>query len=55
MDEQYYKDKIQYLEDKLMIYAKKLGQTKGTLDGLIDLDKPVFVNNKLKELKELIK
>jgi hypothetical protein len=52
MDE---KEKIKHLETKLLEYARKLGAVQGTLAVVIDLDRPVFINNKLKELDELIK
>jgi len=45
------KEKIKELEAKLIDFAQKIGKVQGMLEVLIDLDRPVFINNKLKELQ----
>ena len=46
---------IEQLEARLLNKIEKLAMVKGMLEVLIDIDRPVFINNKLKELQELIK
>lgn len=45
---------IDELRAKLLEYAKIIGAVQGTLSVVVDLDRPVFVNTKLKELQVIV-